>query len=203
MKFREIRANYTDETIRVYQAYSPAIALPALEAGRFVSPFKMERMTWIKPSFCWMMYRCGYGEKPGQEYVLGIDITRQGFQWALEHALLSTYHTPTHGDHDQWKHDLLECPVRIQWDPERDPAIQKIEDQRSIQIGLTGEAVQRYVNEWIVNIEDVTPIAKRTREMIASGQDLTDIPSLTERPYPVTPQIAQRLRMDAPLLHTT
>jgi len=57
---RQIRAVYEDRTIRVYQAYSAAIADTALARGTFVSPpFKMERMTWIKPSFLWMMYRSG------------------------------------------------------------------------------------------------------------------------------------------------
>jgi hypothetical protein len=38
-------------------------------------------MTWIKPSFLWMMYRCGWATKPGQERVLAIQITREGFEW--------------------------------------------------------------------------------------------------------------------------
>ncbi len=55
---RQIRAVYDDETIRVYRAYSDLIADSALEHQKFVSrPFKMERMTWVKPSFLWMMYR--------------------------------------------------------------------------------------------------------------------------------------------------
>jgi len=64
--------------------------MPALAAGKFVPPFGMERMTWIKPSFNWMMHRCGYATKPGREVVLGIDMTRHGFEWALEHAVLSS-----------------------------------------------------------------------------------------------------------------
>lgn len=48
---KQIRAVYTDSTIRVYQAYGDAIADAALAAGTFVPPFKTERMTWIKPSF--------------------------------------------------------------------------------------------------------------------------------------------------------
>ena len=86
-----VRAIYSDRTIRVYQAYRQEIARPALAAGRFVSPFEMDRMTWIKPSFNWMMYRSGYATKPGQEVVLGIDISREGFEWALEHATLSKF----------------------------------------------------------------------------------------------------------------
>jgi hypothetical protein len=83
---RQIRARFTAETITVYQAYPPEIALPALDAGRFVAPFERDRMTWIKPSFLWMMYRCGWASKPGQEHVLAVEITRAGFEWALAGA---------------------------------------------------------------------------------------------------------------------
>jgi len=52
MNQNTIRAVYGEHTIRVYQAYSDPIADAALAHGTFVSPsFKMERMTWIKPSF--------------------------------------------------------------------------------------------------------------------------------------------------------
>ena len=90
----QIRALYDAYTIRVYQAYSDAIADSALAHGRFVSPpFKMERMTWIKPSFLWMMYRAGWGLKDeGQKRILAIDITREGFEWALAHSCPS--HSP-------------------------------------------------------------------------------------------------------------
>ncbi|MCL1852794.1 MAG: DUF4291 family protein [Peptococcaceae bacterium] len=81
----KIRAVFDDTTIRVYQAYSDAIANAALENGVFVSPpYKIDRMTWIKPSFLWMMYRSGWGHKDaGQKRILAIDITRDGFEWAL------------------------------------------------------------------------------------------------------------------------
>ncbi len=195
LKEREIRANYDDSTIRVYQAYSPSIAEPALAAGRFVAPFKMDRMTWIKPSFCWMMYRCGYATKPGQERVLGIDITREGFDWALKHAVLSTYHEPTHGTHDEWKAMLNNAPVRIQWDPERDLNLNKIEGMRSIQIGITGEAVRLYVNEWIIDITDLTPLVEELNELRQSRDPIEGAPSETERPYPVSDfQVLDRLR---------
>ncbi|MGL4668181.1 MAG: DUF4291 family protein [Saezia sp.] len=85
--YQQIRAVYDEQSIRVYQAYSKEIALPALKAQRFVAPFKLTRMTWIKPSFLWMMYRAGYGLKDdGQAYILAIDIKREGFDWALEHS---------------------------------------------------------------------------------------------------------------------
>ncbi|HHT13130.1 MAG TPA: DUF4291 domain-containing protein [Propionibacterium sp.] len=46
-----IRASFDDDLITVYQAFSPSIAVPAVEQGRFVPPFSMDRMSWIKPSF--------------------------------------------------------------------------------------------------------------------------------------------------------
>ena len=51
----KIRAFYTEDKIRVYQAYNEDIAREAIKRGTFGSNFKLDRMTWIKPSFLWMM----------------------------------------------------------------------------------------------------------------------------------------------------
>ncbi len=93
---RVVRAAYTASTITVYQAYPKEIAQAAVRAGTFVPPFKRERMTWIKPSFLWMMYRSGWATKPEQEHVLSIELTRQGFEWALERASLSHFDSAVH-----------------------------------------------------------------------------------------------------------
>ena len=180
-----VRASYSNRTVRVYQAYSPEIAIPALSAGRFVPPFSMKRMTWIKPSFNWMMYRSGYGTKPGQEVVLGIDITREGFEWALKNAVLSKFVLAVHSTPETWKNLLVVKPVRIQWDPERDWSLNVIAGVRAIQIGLSGEAVTRYVNQWIVHIEDVTPVARTVAAAVASGQPPPNLPSTSEHIYPL------------------
>jgi hypothetical protein len=75
---REIRADFDRDTIVVYQAYNAAIADAALKAGRFVPPFSFGRMTWIKPSFLWLMHRSNWGRKSGQERILAVRITRTG-----------------------------------------------------------------------------------------------------------------------------
>src|SRR6266516_3674929 len=116
---RQVRAVFDTETITVYQAYGPELAGRALAAGTFVAPFSRGRMTWIKPSFLWMMYRCGWATKPGQERVLAIDITREGFEWALLRACLSHYDRDLHTDEATWSRQLKISPVRVQWDPER------------------------------------------------------------------------------------
>lgn len=107
---RRIRALHTDTTVTVYQAYSPALGLPAARDGRFPVAWKRERMTWIKPSFLWMMYRCGWGEKADQETVLAIEIDRAGFDWALRNACLSHYDADEHADREGWRRELKGRP---------------------------------------------------------------------------------------------
>jgi len=87
----KIYARYNDDTIRVYQAYGDAIANEALQKGTFGDSFKLERMTWIKPSFFWMMYRSGWGTKEGQTRVLAIDMKRTGFDEILSQAVQSSF----------------------------------------------------------------------------------------------------------------
>ena len=190
---RQVRAVFTDETITVYQAYPVEIAGPALQAGRFVPPFKRERMTWVKPSFLWMMYRCGWATKPGQEQVLAVEITRDGFEWALGQSCLSQDDPAHHQNRDHWSRLLRDSPVRVQWDPERSVHLQPL-PHRSLQLGLSGPAVDRYVDEWLVTLTDVTALARQVGTAVADG----DLDSLTrllpvERPYPLPPHLAVRI----------
>ncbi|MFG3286964.1 DUF4291 domain-containing protein [Streptomyces sp. NPDC048111] len=163
-----IRALHTPSTITVYQAYDPAIGLPAARDGRFPAAWKRERMTWVKPSFLWMMYRSGWGTKEGQRTVLAVDIRRDGFDWALAHACLSQYEREV-GEPAFWKRELRRAPARVQWDPERDLHLRPL-PYRSLQLGLAGEAVRRYADEWIVGIRDVTPLAHRVHALVRDGR---------------------------------
>jgi len=166
MNEKIIRAVYDEQTITVYQAYNSSIATSAVKAQTFVSPpFKMERMTWIKPSFLWMMYRSGWATKVGQERVLAIQITREGFHWALNHACLSHFDATLHASAEDWRAQLKQSPVRIQWDPERDILMNKLA-YRSLQMGLSGEGVERYVEEWIVGMQDVTDLCHRIHGLL-------------------------------------
>jgi len=190
---RQIRALQSDTTVRVYQAYSPAIAEPALAKGTFVAPFKRERMTWIKPSFLWMAYRCGYGRKPGQEHVLALDVTREGFEWALANASLSHYDSDVHADQKSWQAGLKASPVRIQWDPERDLHHRPL-NYRSIQIGLSGEAVGHYVDEWITRITDVTPVMHEIAAHVAANRLPEALALLPEEtPYVLPEDLAKAI----------
>ncbi|RUL68620.1 DUF4291 domain-containing protein [Dyella choica] len=183
---RQIRAFYNDKTMRVYQAYSNAIADHALAQGTFMSPpFKMERMTWIKLSFLWMMYRSGWGLKDsGQARILAVDISHEGFGWALAHSC------PSHPDElmskEEWMHVKENAPVRIQWDPERDLLLRP-QPHRTIQIGLSKQAVSLYVEDWIQRITDVTSLAHSIHALVSQG-DFASAHALlpVELPYRMT-----------------
>ncbi|MFE1731393.1 DUF4291 domain-containing protein [Streptomyces bacillaris] len=164
----EIRAHQTATTVTVYQAYRPAIGLPAARDGRFPAAWKRDRMTWIKPSFLWMMYRCGWGTKEGQETVLAVEIDRSGLERALANAELSYYVRGVHPDQATWKRSLRTTPARVQWDSERDLDLNPL-PYRSLQLGLSGEASRRYADEWTLSIRDVTPLAREVHAAVRAG----------------------------------
>ena len=165
---RKIYAKYDDKTIRVYQAYNDKIADEAIKLGTFGEHFSLTRMTWIKPSFLWMMYRCGWAEKENQERVLAIDIKREAFDKIVKNSVISSYKSNLGITEDEWKEKVKKSLVRCQWDPERDIYGKPI-GRRSIQLGIRGEAVEKYVNEWIVKITDITNEVKRIKQSIDNG----------------------------------
>lgn len=160
----EIRAVFDDTSITVYQAYSPSIATAAVEAQRLsASPnFRLERMTWIKPSWAWMLYRSFYSFKdPRQSRILAIRMSRDGFHELLRNGSLT-------GEISDNK------KIRVQWDPERTPRLEKIENLRSIQVGIAKEWVERWVGEMILGIEDVTLRARELKETLDREPDVSD-----------------------------
>ena len=167
----EIRAVYSQETIRVYQAYPHDIADEAVRLGIFGQRFKMDRMTWIKPSFLWMMYRCGWAEKENQERVLAIDIKRSAFDYIVQNAVISTYSEDMGISFEEWKKRIKRSEIRCQWDPERDLSGNPLE-YRSIQLGLRGQAVYSYVHDWIIKLEDITDYVKELNAKKNSGADI-------------------------------
>jgi hypothetical protein len=191
----QVRAVYNDRTIRVYQAYSDQIADSALRSGTFLSPpFNAQRMTWIKPSFLWMACRAGWGEKEEkQKRILAIDITREGFEWALGRSRLTHDALGPHMCRGEKLESMRASYVLVQWDPERDLFCSP-QPWRTIQVGIRDEAVRRYVHDWIVKISDVTALAGRIHDCVAQGHMSPVVHLLPkEREYPLGPELQERL----------
>lgn len=195
MRTREVRACYDRDSITVYQAYAPEIGLLAAEQGTFVPPFSRRRMTWIKPSFLWLMARSDWARKPGQQTILAVRISRSGWEEALGLAVPTDPDRRIYRSSDEWRRDFAKAAVHVQWDPERSIRGAKLE-ARSIQVGLSRHIIDRYVDDWILGIEDRTPLARRMRDLLLSGwtaQARALLPE--ERPYPLPPALTARLGM--------
>tara|TARA_R110002096_G_scaffold171490_1_gene344337 strand:- start:15106 stop:15699 length:594 start_codon:yes stop_codon:yes gene_type:complete len=192
---REIRADYDANSIVVYQAYSDAIADAALAAGRFVAPFSFRRMTWIKPSFLWLMHRSQWGSKKGQEQILKIRIGRSGWDTALKLGVLTSPDGPVFGGSATWQQEFSAAKVHVQWDTERSvrgAALQCL----SIQVGLSRHIIEEFVDDWIVTIEDMTKPVAAMRTLLKKGKVSEVKRKLPpERPYPVEHGTARRLWM--------
>ena len=190
----QIRAEFNKETIVVYQAYSSQIARPAIAAKRFVAPFfSLHRMTWIKPSFLWLMERSNWGTKSGQEHILAIRITRAGWEEALSLGVLTHPEPNIYFNSDEWRIQFAKAFVHIQWDPERSLRGASLE-QRSIQVGISRHLTERYVNEWITDITDLTPRVRKIHDLLQRGQTEQAKRLLpAERSYPLEREIACRI----------
>lgn len=192
---REIRADFDRDTITIYQAYSPAIADAALKAGRFVPPFSFHRMTWIKPSFLWLMYRSNWGQKSGQERVLRVRVKRSGWERALSLAVPTTFVPGLFESPEEWAETFAEAHVHLQWDPER--TIRGVGlPHGSIQVGLSRHVIREYVEDWVIGIEDYTQRVRRIRDFLQAGQaDKAKRHLPPERVYPVSEELARRLSL--------
>jgi hypothetical protein len=189
----EIRAEYDGRSIVVYQAYRAAIALAALQNQRFVSPFSLNRMTWIKPSFLWLMERSNWGLKPGQEMILAVRITRQGWEEALAQAVLTAYDTRVYRDHADWQAQFEHAQVHVQWDPERTLRGKHL-SARSIQVGLGRQIIAKYVNDWTLEIRDYTPLVRKIYGLLQAGQEIKARSFLPkERVYTLDPKLDRRI----------
>ena len=192
----QIRADYDRQFITVYQAYSAQIARPALATGRFVAPFSLARMTWIKLSFLWLMERSNWGQKAGQEQILAVRVRRDGWDEALRLGVLTSYEKSSHHNPQIWRAEFDSAPVHVQWDPERSIRGADL-GINSIQVGLGRTVIERYVNDWVVEIRDFTPLVRKIHGMLKNGKVANAKKLLPpERIYPVSPQIAKRLDMN-------
>jgi len=179
---RILLAQFDEETVVVYQAYNPTIARHAVEHGAPGGPgFSLERMSWIKPGFLWMMHRSGWATKPDQQHVLAIWLRRSAFDEILANAVHTTYIEERYLGKDRWQEALEAIDARLQWDPDHDPQGRKLE-RRAIQLGLRGEMLQRFTTEWIVQIEDITPLVHQLAEYRDAPEFLL---TPVEKPYPV------------------
>ncbi len=187
---KQVLAAFDEEGVNVYQAFKPSIVEAALKHGAFAEGFNFERMTWIKPSFGWMLYRSGYATKHGQERILKIKLRHEGFRTILGRGVPTTYESGLFPTPEEWGLALQRGDVRYQWDPDRDLRLFRLE-RRAIQLGLSGGTVVQYAREWIIGLEDVTSLAHAVKAAIEQRSPPPTIPE--EGIYPLDTSLRSQL----------
>jgi len=167
---QHILGHQDEKSIVVYQAYKDSIADFAVK-NQYLggSDYSYNRMSWIKPNFLWMMYRCGWAKKENQERVLAFWVDKIDFESILKEAVLSSFNQKYYDNNDQWKNELNSKEVRLQWDPDHDPFGNKVE-RRAIQLGLKGNVLQKFGREHVKQIDDITDFVKQQRQLLESNQ---------------------------------
>lgn len=194
-KGHHIMAQFNDEEIIVYQSYKKRIGDFAIKNQYFGGDFSLERMTWIKPNFLWMMYRNGWGTKDGQESVLAIHLKISAFKRYLENAVYSSYNDRLEISREQWQNQVKESSVRLQWDPDHDPFGNKLE-RRAIQIGLRNEFTHSFAKEDILLIEDISDFVKEQYQFVLND-DLDSLMIPDEKPLIFQDEkLNKKLRLD-------
>jgi hypothetical protein len=154
----------SNNNIVVYQAFGHDIADYALSHQKLGGEsFSFSRMSWIKTSFLWMMYRSGWGKKTGQERVLAIEIHKHFFIQLVSEAYSTRYAIGLNESLKETRPEIL-----VQLDPDRDIEFRPL-NRRAIQIGIRGRMLRQYAEEMILNINDLTPIVETNFKNISQS----------------------------------
>ncbi len=178
-------AQYSNERVIVYQAYSDLIANELLFGKNLGQYFSFNRTSWIKTSFLWMMNRSDWSNKKGQERILRISLERDFFNSLLKIAVSTTYNPRKYNSIDQWREDLNNSEAIYQMDPDRD-LFGIRQKRKAIQLGLRGSILKKCFNEKILAMEDITNFVKDQHLNLELGrEELVQLP--VELPYPLSP----------------
>lgn len=190
---RHILAQFDAESIYVYQAFRPSIASYAAHHQRFGGEFSYHRMSWIKPNFLWMMYRAGWAQKEGQERILAIRLPLAFFDELLRLAVPSSFDASRYQTHEAWQQAVAVSDVRLQWDPDHDPAGRPME-RRAVQLGLRGTVLRRFGEQEVISVTDITDFVNEQR--VHALSDFSQLMTPRERVYVPDPLAAESVGID-------
>jgi hypothetical protein len=168
---RHVLAQFDASSVVVYQAYRHSIADYAIAHQKFGGDFSYSRMSWIKPNFLWMMYRAGWATREGQERILALRLKREFFDALLATAVPSSFDPARFDSREAWQTRIAESDVRLQWDPDHDPAGKPLA-RRAIQLGIRGATLSRYGQTELLSIEDLTPFVEQQRNNVEQSLNL-------------------------------
>lgn len=192
---KKIFAEFDHEGVFVYQAFKSQTVERAARAGRFVAGFNRHRTTWIKPSFSWILHRSKYATKHRMTGIAKIKLSHEGFRSILRQSVPTEFDGALYASRAEWQRALDQSEIRHQWDPDRDLR-GRPRERRAIQIALRGSVIHSYVDEWTLDIVDVTELAQSLGEAVRARR--TSLPKTPELSiYEVEAELSERLGADS------
>lgn len=193
----QIRARFNQNRLTVYQGHSQSVADASLASGKLVLAPKAADSLWITTSFLDAMRDSDWAMREGQHRILSLHMTRQGFEWALDHAVSAGFDPERFDTETQWQRALAHSPVRVQWDQ----ALSlngKPAGYMTPRLGLALEARERFLSEWISDISDVTPHVLKIHQLVLDEDwEAAESRVPGEQPYPLRHSLRQRLGIAA------
>ncbi|OJJ20305.1 hypothetical protein BKI52_17730 [marine bacterium AO1-C] len=192
---KQIYAAYDEEGLYIYQAFKPKTVANAVAKGTFGAGFNTNRLTWIKPSFAWVLQRTQYATKYRMNAIARIKLSHEGWLHILAQSVPTQFDANRYENEEVWQQALETATVIHQWDPERSLTGKKL-DRAAIQVGMRNEELSlKYVNEWILGIEDVTDLAHQIGAVARDHHPvLPEVPE--EKVYPISEKLQQLLGSD-------
>ena len=173
---RQIFATYTDDWVRVYQAFDPEVGKALLDHREFRAGFNKNRYTWIKTSLPWIARRSLWASAVNQQMVLAIDIKRSFF----DRLLLNSHNSsPVFGvyyeNRSHYKSESAKKQNVVQWDPDRDWNGNRM-SRKAIQIGVSPAFLGGYLSS-IVGVQDITSLVRGLRsDGVQMGRVIEQLP---------------------------
>jgi hypothetical protein len=164
-----IIAQFNEEDVILYQAFRNSIAQYAVKNQKLGGAgYDFNYSTCFKPSFLWMMYYSGWAKKEDKENILAIRISRNDFEYILQHV--AEYP------------ETIEAPdVQLTWTPYYDLRGDKT-GRLSARIRLAGSMLHRFNDEMIKEIQNITPFVKEQQALMLHNQ-VSSIMVPVERVY--------------------
>lgn len=188
---KEIYACYDNKYIRLYMACSKEVAEEADKLGKFGEMYNKNKMTWVNPSFLWIMERSHWGRKKNQERILAVDLLREGFDGLLEQAVLTSNESCVYKTAEEWEKAYEEADVYCQWDADKNVYGSSI-DKMALQIGIKGRALNSFLDNYIVDLFDITPYVNKWKKKL-DNYSLNEENLPKEKLYLVTDKIKAKL----------
>ncbi|KAJ3433221.1 hypothetical protein M0813_08827 [Anaeramoeba flamelloides] len=203
-KGKFILANYDEDSIIVYQAFKPSIGKYAIKNQTFKGcpDYSYTRMTWIKTEYLWMNHRSGWSTKKNQEITLALRVSHEGFLKILSLAFPGHFYaTSTRFENEEQFRKLLKesrnnpSQVRLQWDPAWSVTDNKIGTRRAIQLGLKGEIAKEFIEDYVTEIINITPLVHHGLNNFVKSKDSKLTPVPVEKEFIVSEEIQKIICM--------